>query len=54
MTEWSRDLELEFRDAPVRLDLRLATVVVYMPTRPEPLSRIESGENWEIGSETGQ
>ena len=46
MSEWSRTLEMEFSDSPVRLDISAATIVVDMPNRHEPLNRIGSGENW--------
>ena len=46
MSEWARFMQLEFSASPVRLDLSLATVVVDMPSRPEPLNRLGSGENW--------
>jgi len=46
MSEWARFMRPEFSASPVRLDLSLATVVVDMPSRPEPLNRLGSGENW--------
>ena len=42
----ARFMQLKFSASPVRLDLSLATVVVDMPSRPEPLNRLGSGENW--------
>jgi lipase chaperone LimK len=46
MSEWARFLEMEFKDYPVLLDIPAATVMIDLPNRPEPLSRIGSGENW--------
>ncbi len=46
MSEWSRSLQMEFSESPVRLDVSAATIVVDMPNRHEPLNRIGSGENW--------
>jgi hypothetical protein len=39
-------MQLEFSASPARLDLSLATVVVDLPSRPEPLNRLGSVENW--------
>ncbi len=46
MSEWSRSLELEFGDAPVRLDLSAVTIFVDTPNRAVPLLLLGSGENW--------
>lgn len=46
MTEWSRRLELEHSQSPVRLDVAAATVIVDREDRPIPLPRMGSGENW--------
>jgi hypothetical protein len=46
MSELARVLELEFSDSPVRFDLSTVTVVIDTDTRPRPLSRVGSGENW--------
>jgi hypothetical protein len=46
MSEWSRSLELEFGDAPVRLDLSVVTIFVDTPNRAVPLLLLGSGENW--------
>jgi hypothetical protein len=46
MSELARVLDLEFSDSPVRFDLSTVTVVIDTDTRPRPLSRVGSGENW--------
>ena len=46
MSELARELELEFSDSPARFDLAGVIVVIDTETRPRPLSRIGSGENW--------
>lgn len=46
MSEWSRFLKMEFQEYAVLLDIPAATVMIDLPDRPEPLSRIGSGENW--------
>lgn len=46
MTEWSKQLELEHSNNPMRFDLSRVTVVVDREDRPVPLNNLGSGENW--------
>ena len=46
MTEWSKELDLEHSDSPIRFDLNKMTVIVDREDRPIPLENIGSGENW--------
>ena len=46
MSELAKELQLEFSEFPVRFDLAGLTVVIDTDTRPRPLSRVGSGENW--------
>jgi len=46
MTEWSRELGLEYSDSPARLDVRHLTVVVDREDQQIPLGRMGSGKNW--------
>lgn len=48
MTEWAKELEMEYSGAPYRLDMRKVTVVVDYG-RPIPLKEMGSGANW-LGS----
>jgi hypothetical protein len=46
MTEWARELNLEYSDSPYSLDMSKVTVVVDKPERPVPLAQLGSGANW--------
>ena len=46
MTDWSRGLELEHSQYPLRLDLRRLNVVADSDDGPIPMDRMGSGENW--------
>lgn len=46
MTEWAKELELEYCGNPFRLDLGKVTVIVDKPERPVPLQQLGSGSNW--------
>lgn len=46
MTDWAATMDLEFRTAPVRLDLSALTIFVDTETRAIPLVLLGAGENW--------
>lgn len=46
MTKYAEELKLEFAGAPYRLDLDALTVVADAPSRPIPMDRMGSAENW--------
>ncbi len=46
MSQWSQELELEYGDNPVRLDLKKLTVVIDTEDGVVPLARIGSAQNW--------
>ena len=46
MSDWSRQLELEYADAPLGLDLQDLTVVAFRESGPVPMYEMGSGENW--------
>jgi hypothetical protein len=46
MSDWSRQLELEYADAPLGLDLQDLTVVAFRDSGPVPMYEMGSGENW--------
>jgi hypothetical protein len=46
MTEWAKELRLEFSEWPFRFDLKHLTVVADRPGRPVPMQRMGGGENW--------
>lgn len=46
MTEWGRELELEFANHPLRVDPRRLTVVADSPQGPIYLDKMGGGENW--------
>jgi hypothetical protein len=46
MSDWSRQLELEYADAPLGLDLQDLTVVAFRDSGPVPMHEMGSGENW--------
>lgn len=46
MSQWSRELELEYSDNPVRFDLKKLMIVVDTEDGVVPLARIGSAQNW--------
>ena len=46
MTSWASQLDIEYSDCPIRLDLKALTVIVDDDGSPVPLAKIGSGENW--------
>lgn len=46
MSEWAMRLELELKDYPHRLDVQKLTVIADRISRPIPMIRMGSGENW--------
>lgn len=46
MSEWARELQLEYSEYPLRLDLKHLTVVADGDNGPIPMDRMGSGENW--------
>jgi hypothetical protein len=46
MTQWARDLGLEHSRFPLRLDLKILTIVADTADGPVPMARMGSGENW--------
>ncbi|HCL4447778.1 TPA: DUF3732 domain-containing protein [Clostridium botulinum] len=46
MSEWAKNLNLEYSDNPYRLDMKKVTVVVDKQQRPVPLKQLGSGSNW--------
>ncbi len=46
MSEWSKQLELEHSNNPMRFDLSKVTIVIDREDRPVPLNNLGSGENW--------
>jgi len=46
MTEWARELSLEYKGLPYRFDLDKLTVIVDRYPRPIPMERMGGGENW--------
>lgn len=46
MTEWARNLELEYSNSPFRLDVKKLTVIADREDRPIHMIRMGSGENW--------
>ncbi len=46
MSEWAKRLDLEYGDAPIRFDLKKATLFVDKEEKSIPLQNIGSGENW--------
>jgi hypothetical protein len=45
LSEYAQQIELEFADSPLRLDIRNLTIVADTPERAVPMSEIGSGEN---------
>lgn len=45
LSEYARNIELEYSDSPLRLDPRALTVIADTPARPVPMPEIGSGEN---------
>jgi hypothetical protein len=46
MTNWSKNLDLEYQDAPIRFDLKKLTIFADTPTKSIPLNQTGSGANW--------
>lgn len=46
MSAWSRQLNLEFSEFPLRLDVKRLTVVADTDVGPVPMERMGSGANW--------
>lgn len=46
MSDWARQLELEYADSPLGLDLRDLTVVAFRESGPVPMFEMGSGANW--------
>lgn len=46
MTEWSKQLQLEHKDSPMRFDLSKVTTIVDKLDRPMPLGNVGSAQNW--------
>jgi hypothetical protein len=46
MSQWAKDLRLEFSEWPFRFDLKHLTVVADRPGRPVSMQRMGGGENW--------
>ena len=46
MTEWGREMKLEFANHPLRIDPRRLTVVADSPNGPIYLDKMGGGENW--------
>jgi hypothetical protein len=46
MSEWARDLDLEYKGAPLRFDLKKLTIYADTSSRPVPLSQMGSAANW--------
>jgi hypothetical protein len=46
MTNWSKNLDLEYQEAPIRFDIKKLTIFADTPTKSIPLSQTGSGANW--------
>jgi len=46
MTNWSKNLDLEYQDAPIRFDIKKLTIFADTPTKSIPLNQTGSGANW--------
>lgn len=46
MTNWKENLDLEYKDAPIRFDLKKLTLFADTPKRSIPLINMGSGANW--------
>ena len=46
MTNWSKNLDLEYQGAPIRFDIKKLTIFADTPTKSIPLSQTGSGANW--------
>ena len=46
MTEWAKELNMEYSGHPYRLDINKLTVIADRHGRPIPMQRIGGGENW--------
>jgi hypothetical protein len=46
MTNWSKNLDLEYQDAPIRFDIKKLTIFADTPTKSISLNQTGSGANW--------
>jgi hypothetical protein len=46
MTSWSKNLDLEHQEAPIRFDIKKLTIFADTPTKSIPLTQMGSGANW--------
>ncbi len=46
MTTWSKKLDLEYPDAPIRFDIKKLTIFADTPKKSIPLTNMGSGANW--------
>lgn len=46
MTSWSKNLDLEHQEAPIRFDIKKLTIFADTPTKSIPLNQMGSGANW--------
>lgn len=46
MTSWSKQLDLEHQDSPIRFDIKKLTIFADTPTKSIPLYQMGSGANW--------
>lgn len=46
MTKWAKSLELEHSENPIRFDIKKLTVFADTSSKPIPLQKMGSGENW--------
>ncbi|OJW77904.1 MAG: hypothetical protein BGO69_10650 [Bacteroidetes bacterium 46-16] len=46
MTTWGPELDLEYKDAPLRFDIKKLTIFIDRITRSVPLNQAGSGANW--------
>lgn len=46
MTGWKNSLDLEYKESPIRFDIKKLTIFADTPTRSVPLLNMGSGANW--------
>ncbi|MBP7496178.1 MAG: DUF3732 domain-containing protein [Bacteroidales bacterium] len=46
MTIWSKNVDLEHQEAPIRFDIKKLTIFADTPTKSIPLNQMGSGANW--------
>jgi hypothetical protein len=46
MTNWAKNLDLEYQEAPIRFDIKKLTIFADTPTKSIPLNQTGSGANW--------